>query len=204
MELFLFSAFTIGALHAVAPDHWVPFVALAKAQQWSRKKTSWLVFLSGIGHLGSSIVITILGIAAGFGLPHVNDWEAHRGNFASLLLIGFGIAYMIWGMKQWSRKNINIEQTRSVTYWMLFIVVIFGPCEPLIPVIFSAFSFGAHAVLFSIGVFSFATLAMMQLQVHAALWGVSFLNPKWMVRSADFTAGVVIVTTGIVIRIFGL
>ena len=36
------AAASVGALHSVAPDHWVPFAALARARGWSAWKTCLL------------------------------------------------------------------------------------------------------------------------------------------------------------------
>ena len=205
MELLLFSALTIGLLHALAPDHWIPFVALAKAQQWSKWKTTYSVFLAGLGHVSSSVVIGLIGIAIGIATEHVTGWETLRGNVASLLLIGFGLAYMIYGLKQLGKKHTHRDNSaKSVSYWTLFILIIFGPCEPLIPLLFASSAYGWFNVVLLVTLFSAATIVMMQIQVHAALWGFSFIRTHIFEHAADAIAGGVIVITGIAIRFFGI
>jgi sulfite exporter TauE/SafE len=205
MELLLFSAFTIGSLHALAPDHWIPFVALAKAQQWSKWKTTYSVFLAGLGHVSSSVVIGVIGIAIGVATEHVTGWETVRGNVASLLLIGFGLAYMVYGLKQLGKKHTHRhEQAKTVSYWTLFILIIFGPCEPLIPLLFASSAFGWFNVVLLVTLFGAATIVMMQIQVHAALWGFSFFKTHIFEHASDAIAGGVIVITGIAIRFFGI
>ena len=205
MELLLLSAFAIGALHALAPDHWLPFVALARVQQWSKLKTSYSVLLAGLGHVSSSVVIRLVAIAIGMATEHVSRWEAIRGDAASLLLIGFGLAYMVWGLKQAGRKHTHVhERTRTISYWTLFVLTIFGPCEPLIPLLFASSAYGWVNVLFVVSVFSAVTIAMMMIQVHAALWGVSFFKLHIFEHASDAIAGGVIALTGIAIRIFGI
>ena len=34
------AAISIGSIHTLAPDHWVPFAALARAQRWSARRTA--------------------------------------------------------------------------------------------------------------------------------------------------------------------
>ena len=47
---------SIGFIHtALGPDHYIPFIALSKSQNWSKLKTVWVTALSGLGHVGSSI-----------------------------------------------------------------------------------------------------------------------------------------------------
>lgn len=203
MDLLLFSALTIGLLHALAPDHWIPFVALAKAQQWSKWKTTYSVFLAGLGHVSSSVVIGLIGIAIGVATEHVTGWETIRGNVASLLLIGFGLAYMIYGLKQLGKKHTHRNTAvKSVSYWTLFILIIFGPCEPLIPLLFASSAYGWYSVVLLVALFGAATIVMMQLQVHAALWGFSFIRTHAFEHASDAIAGGVIVITGIAIRYF--
>lgn len=205
MELLLLSAVTIGALHALAPDHWIPFVALARAQQWSKWKTTYSVFLAGLGHVSSSAVIGLIGVLLGVATDYVSGWEKIRGDIASLLLIGFGVAYMIYGLKQIGKHHTHSHsKAKTVSYWMLFIVVIFGPCEPLIPLLFASSAFGWMTVVMTVGIFSTATIAMMLLQVHAALWGISAFRSHLVEHASDAVAGVVIVITGIAIKVFGI
>lgn len=205
MDLLLFSALTIGSLHALAPDHWIPFVALAKAQQWSKWKTTYSVLLAGLGHVSSSVVIGLIGIAIGMATEHVTGWETMRGDVASLLLIGFGIAYLIYGLKQLGKKHSHRhDAAKTVTYWTLFILIIFGPCEPLIPLLFASSAYGWMNVVVIVAIFSTATIIMMQVQVHAALWGVSFFKSHIFEHASDAIAGVIIIITGIAIRYFGI
>ena len=205
MEFLLLSSLTIGALHSLAPDHWIPFVALARAQQWSRWKTIYSVFLAGLGHVSSSVVIGLIGIAIGVATERVSGWETIRGDVASLLLIGFGVAYMIYGLKQLGKRHTHThDKVKNVSYWTLFILIIFGPCEPLIPLLFASSSFGWINVVAVVMVFSAATLIMMQVQVHAAVWGVSLFRSHAFEHASDAIAGVVIIITGIAIRVFGI
>lgn len=205
MELLLISAFTIGALHSLAPDHWMPFVALARAQQWNKWKITCSVFLAGLGHVSSSVVIGLVGITIGAATEHVSGWETVRGDVASLLLIGFGIAYMIYGLKQIGKRNAHVhDKAQTASYWTLFILIMFGPCEPLIPLLFASSAFGWPNVIAAAGVFGAATLIVMQLQVHVALWGISYIKVRIFEHTSDVLAGAAIVVTGIAIRVFGI
>jgi len=205
MELLFLSAVTVGALHALAPDHWIPFVALARAQHWSKWKTSYSVLLAGLGHVSSSVAIGLIGILLGITTDHVNGWENIRGDVASLLLIGFGVAYLLYGLKQIGQRHTHTPgKATTISYWMLFIIIIFGPCEPLIPLLFASSAYGWMSVVITVGIFSAATIAMMQLQVHAALWGVSAFRWHRIEHASDAVAGVVILVTGIAIRVFGI
>ena len=60
------AAATVGSVHTVAPDHWVPFAAVARAGRWSAARTALVTALCGLGHV---TVSALLGLAsAWFGL----------------------------------------------------------------------------------------------------------------------------------------
>lgn len=205
MNVLLFSAATIGILHAFAPDHWLPFVMLSKAQQWSKWKLSTITILAGLGHVTSSLLIGGAGVLLGIAAEHVNLWETSRGNIASLLLIGFGLAYMVWGIKNWGRKHSHeIEKAKIVSYWTLFALIVFGPCEPLIPLIFAGYAYDWIGVVLVFAVFGLTTIAMMMLQVHLAVFGLSFIRWHWLEHANDAIAGGVIALTGVMILVLGI
>ena len=63
------TAATIGLIHTIlGPDHYLPFIVLSKARQWSMLKTSVITFLCGLGHVLSSIILGFVGIALGMAL----------------------------------------------------------------------------------------------------------------------------------------
>jgi len=60
------TAATIGFVHTIlGPDHYLPFIVLSKARQWSSVQTVMITFLCGVGHVLSSVVLGFIGIALG-------------------------------------------------------------------------------------------------------------------------------------------
>lgn len=56
LTILTITAASIGLFHTLlGPDHYLPFIVMAKAGKWSLFKTAWVTFLCGIGHVGSSI-----------------------------------------------------------------------------------------------------------------------------------------------------
>ncbi|MFW6132275.1 MAG: hypothetical protein ACOC8F_00145 [Planctomycetota bacterium] len=117
------TAATLGFLHTVAgPDHYVPFIVMARARRWSYARAAGITALCGLGHVGSSVVVGLLGVALGLTLgAHTGGrtaasrtvegiietlpgWmktaEGVRGDLAAWLLMGFGLAYAAWGLRR--------------------------------------------------------------------------------------------------------
>lgn len=205
MRLLMLSALTIGIVHALAPDHWLPFVMLGRAQKWTQWRLTVSTVLAGLGHITSSLFIGGLGVLLGMAAERVHLWETTRGNIASLLLIGFGLAYMVWGIKNYGKKHSHaLQHAKTVSYWTLFALIVFGPCEPLIPLLFVGYGYGWSAVLLVFLLFGLATIGMMLLQVHLAYYGISLLRGHWLEHAGEIITGGVIAATGMAIRILGI
>jgi len=81
-------------LHTLfGPDHYLPFIVMKKARNWSFAKTLSITIACGLGHVLSSVVLGLIGIAAGIALMKLEVFESFRGNIAAWALIGFGFAY---------------------------------------------------------------------------------------------------------------
>jgi nickel/cobalt transporter (NicO) family protein len=99
VNILLVTAASIGFLHTLTgPDHYLPFIVMSKARNWSNIKTLWITFLCGVGHVGSSIVIGTVGIALGMGVNRLVAVESSRGNLAAWAFILFGFGYFVWGI----------------------------------------------------------------------------------------------------------
>ncbi|MFH0860734.1 MAG: hypothetical protein V1921_05995 [Candidatus Altiarchaeota archaeon] len=204
-SVLLLSTATIAFLHALAPDHWMPFAMIAKAQRWSNRKLSIVTFLCGLGHVGSSILIGAVGLMLGFSLTQVHGTESSRGEVALLLLIGFGAAYALWGLKHArEHHHMEVDNRKTVTFWALFTIFVFGPCEPLIPLMFLAVQFGWYGIL-SVGmVFSAITISMMEVQSVLAYSGAKLFWPHSIERYSHAMAGAVIAFTGVFVWVMGI
>jgi nickel/cobalt exporter len=118
------TAISLGFIHTIfGPDHYVPFVMMARAQKWSHKKTAVITFLCALGHVGASVIIGLIlaGIgmaAASFGESNWAAFQEWRGSLAAWLLIGLGAAYLVWGLVQAKRnkphKHIHVHEDGAV------------------------------------------------------------------------------------------
>jgi len=205
----LISTLSIAFLHALAPDHWMPFAAIGKAQRWSKLKLLWITFISGLGHVGISILFSVLGILLGFSLSKLKNIEGHRGELVLWLLIGFGVAYMIWGIKKAREKKRHIideqeSKAKTVAVWTMFAVIILGPCEPLVPLVFLGYNYGWLGVITVSVVFSIITIIMMLAQSLLAFMGIQLIKSDILERYSHAFAGFIIALTGVFVMFAGI
>ncbi len=204
MEALIFSALSIGFIHSLAPDHWLPFASIARAQGWSRRKLLIVSLLAGVAHVGSSIVLGALGIFLGLGLFHLEGAESFRGNIAGFLLIGFGAAYALWGLKHLRHNHLHMDNAKTVTVWALIAIFIFGPCEPLIPLMFLAVQHGWYGVWLTTAAFSLVTVFMIASQSMLAFRGLELLPGRHMEKWSHVMAGGIIALTGVAVMFMGM
>jgi hypothetical protein len=67
----------------LGPDHYLPFIVMARARKWSLTRTTAVTVLCGIGHVLSSVVLGIIGIVLGISLNKLEALESFRGGFAA-------------------------------------------------------------------------------------------------------------------------
>jgi len=224
------TAASLGFIHtALGPDHYLPFIVLSKARNWSVPKTMWITFVSGVGHVGGSVLIGLVGIALGISLNKLTIIEGFRGDLVALLLIFFGLLYTIYGFHKFLKNgghhhlpnflipgNLReikhqvshgleekVDETK-LTPWVLFIIFVFGPCEVLIPMLFipavQRSSVGIASVAFFFGI---ATIATMMLIVYLGHLGSSFLKFKSREKYMHLIAGLVILGAGLGMHFLG-
>jgi len=206
-------AASIGFIHTVlGPDHYIPFIALAKSRGWSPLKTASVTALCGFGHVGSSIVLGFIGVAIGWAATRLQVFESIRGSIAAWILFAFGFAYLIWGIRQAVRNRPHShvhEHThthgKTLTVWVLFLVFVFGPCEPLIPLLMYPAAEGGWSAVFIVSlVFSLVTIATMEGVVMAGYFGLALLPLKKLERYIHALAGATILLSASAILFLGL
>ena len=226
------TAISIGFIHTLlGPDHYLPFIVLSQAKKWSLKKTMLITFFCGIGHVMSSVVLGLIGIAVGISVTKLISVESFRGNIAAWLFIAFGLVYMIISIRNLVKKrkhshshfhidgekhvhehdhhnehtHIHQDEMMKTTPWILFLIFVFGPCEPLIPLLMypAAESNISGAVLVSI-LFSVVTIGTMMSIVVVFKLGLNKINLKPIEKYSHLIAGTMIFFSGLAIQFLGL
>ena len=221
----------LGFFHTlIGPDHYVPFIMMASARRWSRTKTAVITLLCGIGHVGSSVVLGMLGVVFGIiARNKVDALDSARGDLAAWALMTFGLVYLIWGIRQ-AYKNkphthrhvhsdgsthehvhthheehshVHVEPKKaSITPWALFVIFLLGPCEILIPIlIITEMQSSMFGLVLITTTFGIATIGTMLAMVLIATYGISFLPLKRMERYSHAIAGATICLCALAIHL---
>lgn len=220
----LILAGSIGAVHTLAgPDHYIPFVAMGRTGRWSYRRTVFVALLCAAGHVLSSVLVGAIGIATGLAVAGMERFESLRGNLAAWLLLGFGLAYAVWATKRALRgvehahvhahadgtvhkhahghhgehAHAHTEGRSTMTAWILFTIFIFGPCEPLIPLLMvPAAELSVAGVLLVTLVFAVATIGTLLILVTLGYIGITRATGGSLTRFGPLFAGLAMAACG--------
>ena len=233
LTLLCLNAAAIAFIHTlIGPDHYLPFVVMARVRRWPAWRTTLITLACGIGHVGSSVALGLAGVVFGLGLQKVTHIESIRGGVAIWALIAFGAVYLAWGLRRaWraqthahghthadtgyhvhahahDRDHAHVHDEEagvSLTPWILFTLFLFWPCEPMIPLIMLPAAVGnAWGVALVALVFGAITIVTMLAVVLLSLYGVRRVPLGRLERYSHALAGATILFTGAALQVFGL
>ena len=231
--ILIIAAASIGFFHTLlGPDHYLPFIVMSRSRSWSLRKTSLVTVVCGIGHVLSSVLLGIIGIALGIAVSKLEAIESFRGSIAAWVLIAFGLVYFIWGMRRALRNkphehlhkheygfshmhthhhtevHMHVHRkkgTKNITPWVLFTIFVFGPCEPLIPLLmYPAAKNSLLGVVLVTGLFSATTILTMLGIVLISTFGLNLIPVNRLERYTHAIAGATICLCGVSIQFLGL
>lgn len=222
------SAAVIAFVHTLlGPDHYLPFVAMARARGWGLGKTLRITLICGVGHLAGSVALGLAGIALGIQLASLEWLESVRGNLAAWLLIAFGLTYLAWGLRQAYRRrqhthwhhhdglthshqhshqseHQHVHAAPARSPWLIFVIFVLGPCEPLIPLLmYPAAREDPAGVLLVTLVFGVVTVLTMAGAVALALLGLKAVKLKRLEPYGHALAGCAILACGLGVALLG-
>ena len=156
--------------------------------------------------------------------------EENGGNGQNILswaLFGLGAAVIVYGFyDHWRRrphrhKHVHADGTvtvhthdaghdhshsdeKGLSFWVIFIIFVLGPCEALLPILTASAVLGAASVVLIAIVFSVATIMTMMTAVALGVLGLNVLRFDFLERFAPEIAGITVMLCGIAIAFLGL
>jgi sulfite exporter TauE/SafE len=227
------AAASIGFFHTLlGPDHYLPFIVMSRSGKWSIQKTTLITVLCGMGHVVGSVALGILGISLGIAVSKLEAVESSRGSLAAWALTSFGLVYFVWGMRrafrqkphehihshegdvdhvhthEHSQEHLHIHggkgDVKSMTPWVLFTIFVFGPCEPLIPLLmYPAAKNSFFNVMLVSGIFGTVTILTMLGIVLVSTLSVNLVPTTHLERYTHAIAGAIICFCGVSILFLG-
>ncbi len=220
--LFLSSCST-AVIHALIPDHWLPFVLMSRVERWSERRAAALTGLAGILHVLMTMLAGALTILAG--TKAVENLAARTGRslgfLGGSLLVAFGVIYGIWRHRREASAHARNDRTSrdssghvhahghilerwftgALTAGALVLVIGISPCALLVPILFAAGVEGPAALLASALGFALCTIGTMVGVTVFAMRGMRRIDLPFFARYGDLISGAIVSVVGLLMML---
>jgi len=191
----------LSIIHASIPNHWVPLVAISKAQNWSRNETLWITTITGIAHSISTILVGVIVGLVGYRLS--STYEFITRVVAPLILVILGFIYLIIGLKnshyyQYPIK-INLISQRSKLFIIVFLSIsmFFSPCIEIEVYYFIAGTVGWFGIFVVSIVYLIITVFSMIFIVDLGRKGIEKVRCSFLGDHEKTVTGLVLIILGV-------
>ena len=190
----------LAAIHALIPNHWLPLVAVAKAEGWKQKEITTVTLLAAAAHVFGTIA---LGIVLGFiGKELKEEYGKAITVAAAIILIVFGLVYFSVNLPHHhhsTQQDVSAYK-KSKTRWIwIFIGMMFlSPCLEVESLFLSAGAFGMGAVFAMAACYAIISILGIWLLVSLGIKGVNLLPADFIEHNEKKISGIVLILVGIV------
>jgi putative Mn2+ efflux pump MntP len=192
--------FILALIHALIPNHWLPLVAVARAEHWKARDINTVTFISATAHVLGTVA---LGLVLGMIGKELAEEYGHTINVAaSILLIIFGLIYYTVNLPHHhhSQQQDVAKYKRSKRKWILiFIAMMFlSPCLEVESLFLSAGAFGMGTVTLLAIVYAIVSISGILLLVNLGNKGVNLLPTEFIEHNEKRISGAVLIIVGII------
>lgn len=224
------TAFVTGVLHTLIPDHWLPFVLIGRARNWSGERTAFVSGCSALLHVGLSVLLGLFALGIGLTVTQVVGETLERGG--ALAVIAFGLAYAFWSWRKGGHfhpggsllhphdeacsgeegdanpKHLHYHADGELiarAKWSdlgLAAIVGLNPCVLMLPIFLSAARLGGETIALAAVAYSAPTVALVVgLSVAGVCWRSQIRLPG-PARYMESGSGLLIAALGVAMLLF--
>lgn len=190
----------LAMVHALIPNHWLPLVAVARAENWSRKDVTFITFLAALAHVTGTVA---LGLVLGLiGKELVEKYGAAIYVASSVLLIVFGLVYYTVNLPHHhhSEQKDVAAYKRSKRKWIfIFTFMMFlSPCLEVESLFLSAGAYGMTLVSALSVIYAIVSISGILLLVTLGSKGMNLLPASFIEHNEKRISGTVLILVGII------
>ena len=200
----LFGSLLLSVVHALIPNHWIPLVAIGKAEKWSKRETISATIITGLAHTSSTVLV---GIAIGFaGYKLSASYDLITTLIAPLVLVTIGLVYLIIDFVKLHRhehsfvaRASGLSKSRWGLILTLSIAMFFSPCIELEAFFFQAGTLGWPGIIVVSVIYTITTVTFMAVFVSLGTRGIEKLNWHFLEHHEKRVTGLVLIILGILV-----
>jgi putative Mn2+ efflux pump MntP len=206
LQVFI-GSFLLSIVHALIPSHWLPLVAIGKAEKWSSSETTTVAIITAVSHTFSTVVIGIIVGLVGYKLSGTYHYITHY--IAPVILIVLGLIYFFLEYRHSKIKTAhhhhhvdidgivkNKKSKRSIII-TLSIAMFFSPCLEIEVYYFTASRLGWMGIGIVSTVYFFVTVIGIVSLVYLASRGVQKLKWHFLEHHEKLISGLILILVGL-------
>jgi nickel/cobalt exporter len=200
LQLFL-GSILLSLAHAAIPNHWLPIVAIGRAENWTQRETILVTGISGFSHTLSTVLV---GITIGFiGISLSNNYTFISERIAPALLILLGLIYIVIDQMNHRKHthDVDTEKVKNRSKWAIItslaLAMFLSPCLEIEAYYFQAGAAGWMGILLVSAVYVIITVSGMLLLVFLASKGVRSIQSHFLDHHEKLISGIVLILLGV-------
>ena len=201
----LIGSLVLSLIHASIPNHWIPLIAIGKAEKWTQKETMFATLITGFAHTFSTVLI---GIIVGFiGASISGYYEMIVRYVAPCILLVIGIIYILidrWGSHHhhehchdYKIKSKSNNSSKWTLLTSLSVAMFLTPCIEIEAYYFQAGLMGWTGIFMVSVVYVISTVLLMLILVYFGIKGVQRIRSHTLEHHEKMITGVVLVILGL-------
>ena len=190
----------LAIVHALIPNHWLPLVAVAKAEGWKQREVTSVTFLAALAHVTGTV---ILGMVLGFiGKELQEEYGKIIYLVSAVLLIVFGLIYFTVNLPHHhhSEQKDVAAFKRSKRKWIVIFIVmmLLSPFHEVESLFLSAGVYGMGTVTLMAFIYAIVSIGGILLLVNLGFKGVNLLPAQFIEHNEKRISGAVLILVGII------
>jgi len=197
MTQLLSGTIVIALLHALIPNHWLPLIAVARTEGWKNGSLLKIALFSAIAHVAGTV---LLGILLGkLSNALATQLESYVHWFGAIVLVAFGIYYLLSKHRHLSYGNTVNENKTSQLRWAFFFstMMFFSPCLEVQSLFISAGVYGMRSTLIMAAFYSIISVTGIVLLALFTFRGIKLIDTHLIEQYEKQITGIVLVAVGV-------
>lgn len=197
----LFGSILLSLVHAAIPNHWLPVVAIGKAENWTQRETLFVAGISGFAHTLSTVLV---GVTIGIiGISLSSNYTFISEKIAPALLIILGLIYLIIDRLNYHKhtSGVEAEKVKNRSKWAIItslaLAMFLSPCLEIEAYYFQAGAAGWMGILLVSLVYVIITVSGMLLLVFLTNKGVRAIQSHFLDHHEKLLSGIILILLGV-------
>jgi len=195
MNQYIVATILLALIHGSIPNHWLPFIALSRAEKWSTKK---LIMIISIGAIFHSLSTAILGFFISYFGYYISSISQLEKILPTFFMVFLGMIYLIIDHQEHYNDPLKKKSINPIfSVILLYLGMFFSPCLEIEAIYFSVGRYGLTSFVLISLIYTIITLVSMLTFSYLAYKGLLKYFPKILEKYEKRMIGLVLIILGI-------